>query len=106
MADNIIKDTIDIVNEEFYLLDTDFDSNYCEIVFTEIYNGFIAAKKESQARIEILKFIKKIIENVDRDKAYDYTLFMENIHLLPLSFLRKQRIISTIEKQIQVKKIG
>ena len=106
MIDNIITELIDIINEDFYLLDVNFDSDYCDIVFNEIHSAFVAAKKESQFRIEMLEFIKNCLLKVERDKEYDYKLFLNNVNLLKLSFLKKQRIISNVQKQTEIKKIS
>ena len=106
MADNIISEIIDIINEEFYLLDIDFNSDYCELLFREIYNAFVASKKASEFHAEILNFIKKCLQQVERDREYDYKLFLTNVNILPLSFLRKEKIINAIEKQIAIKKIS
>ncbi len=104
MKDTVVNDIITIINEEFYLLDIAFDPNYCDILFGEIYNGFVESKQEEKAYIEMLKFVKKVISTVGLDGEYDYTLFFNKINLLPLNFIRKQKIHNAIEKQINKKK--
>ncbi len=106
MADNIISEIIDIVNEEFYLLDIDFNSDYCELLFKEIYQGFLSSNKTSEFHVEMLNFVKKCLAIVERDREYDYKLFLNNIHDLPLSFFKKEKIIANFEKQIAIKKIS
>lgn len=106
MVDNIISEIIDIINEEFYLLDIDFNSDYCEPLFREIHSAFVSAKKDDKFHVEILNFVKKCLQKVERDREYDYHLFLNNIHLLPLSFLKREKIISNFEKQIAIRKIS
>ena len=106
MDNLIISDILEYIDESFYLLDIDFNSSYCDILFNEIYKAFASTNKESQFRIDILKFVKNCMLQLNHNVEYDYNLFLSNIDYLDLPHLKKHKILANFQKQIEIKKIS
>ena len=96
MADNIIPDMIDYINENFYMRDISFDDTYCDILFNQIYMAYVKENKENQFRIKMMQFLKKCLLILERNVNYDYHLFLNNIAFFDISDEQKMQILNTM----------
>lgn len=103
MAENIISDIIDIVNENFYLMDVSFDDKNCWLLFKEIYNVYYLKYQPKNFRKDILKYIKQCTLKIDKDENYDYHLFLDNLFFLPLDELSIKQIYNNVIQQVESK---
>ena len=70
------------IEEEFYVIDVEFDSTYCNKIFYDLALIFYSKNILATYKIEMYKFIKKCINFVDVNNKNDYRLFLDNLNFL------------------------
>ena len=103
MAETLISDIIDIIKENFYLMDVNFNDEYCDLLFNEIFKTYFSLNRQSEFRKEIVKFISICSLSIDKDEDYDYHLFLDNLHYLALDDASIKKIYDNITSQIAPK---
>lgn len=103
MAETLISDIIDIIKENFYLMDVSFNDEYCDILFNEIFKAYFSLNRQSEFRKEIVKFISICSLSINKDDEYDCHIFLNNLHYLNLDDANIKKIYDSVTSQMAEK---
>ena len=98
------------IEEDFYALDIDFNSENCNILFYEIIKLFIEKGHIYDYKIELHNFKRKCYFEADKNGPNDYSLFYDNINiLLELDYINTEdieRLKFRVKNQIVINNRG
>lgn len=98
---------LNILEEISYSIDKEFDTEKCDIVFSELYNVFISKHIENHFSIEMLGFINNFIFN--EEQIVNYKLIIQNLDYfimsseVKLDTLEMEELINKINLEISIK---